>query len=26
LKHRFEVYDGNDNLAGYFHHKWPAEA
>ena len=26
LAHRFEVYDGNDNLAAYLHHKWPAEA
>ncbi|QSI76653.1 hypothetical protein [Niveibacterium microcysteis] len=23
IRHRFEVYDGNDNLAAYFHHDWP---
>ena len=23
LKHRFEVYDECDNLAGYFHYEWP---
>ena len=26
LRHRFEIYDGNDNLADYLHHRWPAEA
>jgi hypothetical protein len=25
IKHRFEVYDGNSNLAAYFHHNWPEE-
>jgi len=23
IRHRFEVYDGNANLAAYFHHDWP---
>ena len=26
LRHRFEVYDDNDNIAAYFHHRWPDEA
>lgn len=25
LRHRFEVYDGMDILAAYFHHEWPEE-
>ena len=24
LRHRFEVYDGGERLAGYLHHDWPA--
>jgi hypothetical protein len=24
IRHRFEVYDGNDELAAYVHHDWPA--
>ena len=24
IRHRFEIYDGDENLAGYFHHCWPA--
>lgn len=23
LRHRFELYDGNDELVGYLHHRWP---
>jgi hypothetical protein len=23
IKHRFEIYDENDRLAGYLHHEWP---
>lgn len=23
LKHRFEVYDENDELVGYYHYEWP---
>lgn len=23
IRHRFEVYDGKDELVAYFHHKWP---
>lgn len=23
VKHRFEIYDDNDKLAGYLHHQWP---
>lgn len=23
LKHRFEIYDEQDNLVGYLHHDWP---
>jgi hypothetical protein len=23
LKHRFEIYDDNNQLAGYLHHDWP---
>jgi hypothetical protein len=26
VRHRFEVYDGDDLLAGYLHYQWPAEA
>ena len=26
IRHRFEVYDGNNNLAAYVHYEWPAEA
>lgn len=25
LKHRFEVYDGEDELAAYYHHNWPKD-
>ena len=25
LRHRFEVYDGNDELVGYYHYEWPNE-
>lgn len=25
IRHRFEVYDGNNNLAAYLHHNWPEE-
>jgi len=25
LRHRFEVYDGEDELAAYHHHKWPKD-
>ena len=25
LKHRFEVYDGNDEIVGYYHYEWPNE-
>jgi hypothetical protein len=24
MSHRFEVYDGNNLLIGYFHHQWPS--
>ncbi len=26
IRHRFEVYDGNNNLAAYVDYEWPAEA
>jgi hypothetical protein len=26
IRHRFEVYDGEENLAAYLHHDWPTEA
>ena len=26
IRHRFEIYDGNENLAGYFHHSWPLQS
>jgi hypothetical protein len=26
VKHRFEIYDNNDNMAGYLHHEWPLPA
>jgi len=26
IRHRFEIYDRNENLAGYFHHNWPPES
>ena len=25
VKHRFEVYDGNDELVAYHHYNWPKE-
>ena len=25
LKHRFEIYDTEDNIVGYLHHDWPNE-
>jgi hypothetical protein len=25
LKHRFEIYDDTDKLAGYLHHQWPLQ-
>jgi len=25
LKHRFEVYDDSDTLAGYLHYEWPSQ-
>ncbi|GGE59878.1 hypothetical protein GCM10007421_38200 [Halopseudomonas oceani] len=25
LRHRFEVYDGNDELVAYHHHNWPKD-
>jgi hypothetical protein len=25
IKHRFEVYDDGDRIAGYFHHAWPMQ-
>ena len=24
IRHRFEIYDGDDTLAAYVHHDWPA--
>ncbi len=26
IKHRFELYDENDELIGYLHHDWPLES
>ena len=26
IRHRFEVYDGDNNLAAYVHYEWPAAA
>ena len=23
IRHRFEIYNGNDEMVGYLHHKWP---
>ena len=25
VRHRFEIYDASERLAGYFHHDWPQE-
>jgi hypothetical protein len=25
IRHRFELYNGNDELVGYLHHRWPQE-
>lgn len=25
LRHRFEVYDDNNELSGYLHHEWPRQ-
>ena len=25
IRHRFEVYDGNEKLVGYYHYEWPNE-
>ena len=25
VKHRFEIYDNNNNLAAYLHHNWPLQ-
>jgi hypothetical protein len=26
IVHRFEVYDEQKNMVGYFHHDWPRDA
>lgn len=26
IRHRFEVYDGDEVLAAYFHHAWPKDS